>query len=356
MSNHYYKHDKIENFLIDVLLKTGLNREHSYLIANNLVESNLCGYDSHGVLRFEHYITRFENKTTNVSPGIKIKEVSSSSSIVDGDSGPGQVVAYASMKEAVRLAELSAVGCAIATNSNHFGRASYYTAIAVDKNMIGISMTHTDSNTLPYGGSIPYFGSNTLAFSVPTNREFNIVVDFSMTSMSFGKIYSAQLRGAGIPDGVAVDESGNITSDPFKVSSLLPAAGYKGYALAMMIEILCTMLTGNPFCRYVVDMYKDIDKSRCLGHFFMAIDIKKFRAVESFKSDIGVMVKDLLEIPPAHGFDSVGIPGKIEYETRQSRLEHGILLPETLKDSLVGIGNKYSVDFPEDALVNYRGE
>ncbi|MFC1822586.1 Ldh family oxidoreductase [Thermodesulfobacteriota bacterium] len=346
-----YRADKISILLSQLFLRVGVKQEDAVLIANSLVDSNLCGYDSHGVLRTPHYVERFSNGTTNVSPNITFKQLSPGAAILDGDHGAGQIVAHKAMGYALNLAKESGVGCVAAYRSNHFGRAAYFTAQAVNADMIGLAMTHTDANTLPYGGTRPYLGSNALAFSAPTDKDFPLVIDLSMTAISFGKIYEANLKGTNILPNCACDESGAMTTDPKNVCNLYPAAGYKGYGLSIMIEVLCAMLTGNPFAHYLVDMYDQIDLPRELGHFFMAIEIKRFRDVDAFKKDMAQMIDDLHGIPPQNGFDSVKVPGELEYYNMQERKKHGIMLPQALIESLRELAVKYQVEFPKDALI-----
>ena len=341
-----YDSAALSGFLTELFFVVGLNKNDSKFIAKSLVESNLCGYDSHGILRVPHYISRFENGTTKKITQIKIKELSTSLSLVDGGHGAGQIVARDSILKAIEMAEINGIGCVGVKNSNHFGRAGYFTNIAVEKGMIGIAMTHTDTNTLPYGGAKPYFGSNALAFSSPTGNEYPICIDFSMTSLSFGKIYDAELKKINIPEGSAVDEDGVMTIKPDKVSNLIPAAGYKGFGLSLMIEVLCAILTGNPFAHNVVDMYKELDKPREIGHFFIAIDISKFRNINYYLNDITQMILDLHSIPPQKGFDGVKIPGELEYKIKLERSEKGIPLPIELINDLKILSEKFNISFP----------
>jgi len=337
-------HLLVKNSITSLFEKIGMNLNDSEYISDSLVDSNLSGYDSHGIMRVPHYIERFENKTTKIITNIKAKRISNTISLIDGNHGAGQIVSREAINTAVNLAKKCGIGCVGVKNSNHFGRAAYYTNYAASQGMIGIAMTHTDTNTLAYGGREPYFGSNALAFSCPSNNLYPVCLDFSMTSVSFGKVYDAEINDKKLPDGSAVNENGELTRFPHEVSNLLPAAGYKGYALSMMIEILCAILTGNPFGKNVVDMYKDIEKPRKIGHFFLVIKIDSFVDQATFLENINKMINELHSIQPDKNSNGVKIPGEIEFNQKKVRMKEGIPLPQKLIRELNSIFKKYEIN------------
>ena len=347
-----YKVDHVSKFLVKLYKEVGLSRNDASILVDSLITSNLCGYDSHGIMRTAHYIEKFENGSTKVNPEIKIKNISASAIIVDGDYGAGQIVSMRAVKNIINIAGKTGIAVAAIKNSNHFGRAGYYTSELAKNGKIGIAMTHTDANTVPDGGTKPYFGTNVISFSAPSSGDYPIIIDFSMSKISFGKVYDAKLYEKLLPENVALDTFGNITNDPNKVEYLIPMAEYKGYSLSMMIEILCALLVGMPFGPYVVDMYKQTEIPRKLGHIFIAIDIEKFRDINEFKNDIFRMISDLHRITPQNGLEKVRVPGESTYNVYNERTKNGIPLPSTLINELKFLADKYNIIFPVEAIVS----
>ena len=180
-------------------------------------------------------------------------------------------------------------------------------------------MTHTDANTVPYGGKKPFFWFKCYCFLLPSNLPYPIVIDMSLNKLSYGKIYEAEFVKKDLPKNSVLDRYGNYTTDPKKAEILLPAAEYKGYALSMMIEIFCSILIGIPFGNQIIDMYKQMEERRNLGHVFIAINIEQFRPVDEFKSDIEKMCFNLQNIPRMSEDLKIQIPGEIEHSTMLDR-------------------------------------
>jgi ureidoglycolate dehydrogenase (NAD+) len=253
------------------------------------------------------------------------------------------------MQEAVKLAE-NGIGFVGVRKSSHFGIAGYTAIQALKKDMIGIVVSHTDAAVIPFGGKRPAVGTNPLAVAVPTDREYPILLDMATSAASFGKILVAKDKGEQIPPDWAVDEEGVPTTDPQKVKYLMPMAGPKGYALALIFDILSGPLTGALFGKKLPLMYGDYDKHRELGHFIGAINIANFVPVAEFKKNVGIMIDDIHDTPAARGFERVLVPGEKEYLTRLTYEKEGIPIPsETLKD-LRASAQELELPFPFSAV------
>lgn len=346
MSSKHYDSEQIRKFCEQYFAKIGIPKNDTKLLTDVLLEADLKGINSHGILRVPHYSERLLNGSIKSKPDMKFCKVGDSSMILDADDGMGHVAAAKAMEKAVDIAGKSAVGTVSVVNSSHFGIAGYFSEIAAAKNMIGIVMTHTDANTAPYGASESYIGSNALAFSAPTNESYYFTVDFSFAKISYGKIYNAKLKGLQLPEGSAIDCEGNFTVDPDKVEHLCPAAEHKGYGMLLMIEIMCSLLTGIPFCRYVNDMYKDMENPRKLGHFIMAIDISKFNNIEIFKKSISKMISDIHFLKTDSNSSHVYVHGEIEYLNKTENISKGIPLEDSLVEELSSLGKSYGITFP----------
>jgi ureidoglycolate dehydrogenase (NAD+) len=332
--------------VVDQMLTTaGLCEAHSRIVADSITVAELFGFHSHGVLRIPHYVKRLRIGSLNGNPDIRVVQKKGNTAIVDGDHGMGHPIALFAMQEAMKLAE-NGVGFVGVRKSSHFGIAGYTAMQALKKDMIGIVISHTDASVIPYGGKKPAIGTNPLAVAVPTGREYPILLDMATSAASLGKILVAKSKGESIPPDWGVDEEGEPTTDPGKVKYMVPMAGPKGYALALIFDILSGPLTGALFGKKLPLMYGDYDKHRDLGHFIGAIKIENFVSVAEFKKNVGIMIDDLHATPPAKGFDRVLVPGEKEYLTRLQYEKEGIPVPTETFRELQACAQELDVPFP----------
>jgi ureidoglycolate dehydrogenase (NAD+) len=311
---------RLESFTAACLQKLGLEAADAHLVAETLVAANLRGVDSHGVVRLPHYATRLRNGSVKARPNITARRTAPSAAVVEGDAGMGQLVAVRAMREAISLAKESGVGAVVARNSSHCGACAYFVELAVQEGMIGVALTHTDSIMVPPGMKRIFLGSNPIAFGAPGARE-PVIVDMSTTHVAWGKVLVARQEGKSIPADWGVDEHGKPTTDAQRVVGLAPTGGHKGYALALMIEILCAQLAGVPFGRHVTKMYGELDKPRNLGHFMLALDVARFTDSKVFFSEIESLLREIRA-------EGALAPGDPERSTAERRGREGIPLGE----------------------------
>jgi ureidoglycolate dehydrogenase (NAD+) len=319
-------HQRLASFTAACLEKLGLEAADARLVSETLVAANLRGVDSHGVVRLPHYAARLRNGTVKARPNITARRTAPSAAVVEGDAGMGQLVAVRAMHEAIRLARETGTGTVVARNSSHCGACAYFVELAVKQGMIGVALTHTDSIMVPPGMKRIFLGSNPIAFGAPGAHE-PVIVDLSTTHVAWGKVLVARQEGKPIPADWGVDEQGKPTTDAQRVVGLAPTGGHKGYALALMIEILCAQLGGVPFGRHVTKMYGELNKPRNLGHFMLALDVGRFTEPREF----GAQVSRLVEEARAEGALA---PGDPERSTAERRRREGIPLGEATRGEL----------------------
>lgn len=332
-----------------VLEKAGLKKEDAYLIADTLVEANLRGVDTHGIVRLPlYYLKRIKKGLINVNPNYLVLKRSTSTALIDADDGPGQVVTFQAMQLAVEMAKNSGVALVGIKNSSHFGMAAYFAMEALKEDMIGIAMTHADSRVTPFGASKAYLGTNPLAVAIPAEKHFPIVLDMATSATSMGSIILAAMQEREIPEGLAIDECGKVTTNPKKVAALLPAGGAKGSGLAIIIDVLCGILTGSNFGKHI-HRGDDFSKPEKLGHLVGAINIAFFCNPAKFKNRVDQMILEIKSLPPAPGVDEILLPGEREFKTREERLKKGIPIPQDLFEKLQGLEGCYieQVSIPE---------
>jgi ureidoglycolate dehydrogenase (NAD+) len=319
-------HPKLESFTAACLEKLGIEAADAKLVAETLVAANLRGVDSHGVVRLPHYARRLRNGSVKARPSITVRRTSASAALVEGDAGMGQLVAVRAMQEAISLAKQSGVGAVVARNSSHCGACAWFVEMAVKEGMVGVALTHTDSIMVPPGMKRIFLGSNPIAFGAPGKGE-PVIIDMSTTHVAWGKVLVARQEGRSIPSDWGVDQDGKPTTDAQQVVGLAPTGGHKGYALALMVEILCAQLAGVPFGRHVTKMYGELDKPRNLGHFMLALDVARFADAKVFFSQIDALVREI------HAEEAMA-PGDPERRSAQRRRREGIALGEATVDEL----------------------
>ena len=326
MSETSVSHEKLTAFASGCLRSLGLTAADAQLVADTLVAANLRGVDSHGVVRLPHYATRLRNGSVKPRPDISVRRTGASSAMVEGDAGMGQLVAARAMREAIALARDSGVGAVGARNSSHCGACAYFVELALREGMIGVALTHTDPIMVPPGMKRIFLGSNPIAFGAPGGSGPPVLVDMSTTHAALGKVIVARQEGKPIPPDWGVDAEGKPTTDPARVVGLAPTGAHKGYALALMVEVLCALLTGVPFGLHVTKMYAELDKPRNLGHFMLALDVARFTDAAAFRSQIDLFLQEIRAQEPADPARPPLAPGDPERLTAGERTRHGIPL------------------------------
>ena len=336
---------KLFTFVQDVLAAVGVPREDAAIVADCLLTANLSGIDSHGVVRLAHYISRLQNGTIKTKADLTFEKGAPSLRILDGGDGLGHVVTYHACTRAMELAKESGSGVVVVKNSSHFGMTGFYVKRIVSEGYVGMMMTDTDAFLIPFGARKAFFGTNPIAIGFPTDG-IPVILDMSTTSIPYGRIALAKTEGKPIPPEWGFDEEGRPNTDPNRIAGLHPIAGPKGSGLAMVIDIFCSVLSGMPWGPHINAMYGQMDEPRKLGHFVMAIDIKRLMPLDLFKQRLGEMLQEFSAIPPADGFDRVYYPGQIEGERRQRRGVEGIPIDPGLYQELQGVGKRFGVPFP----------
>ena len=352
MIKTFKKYDwlKVKKFGVTYLERLGFFTKDADTIINVLLTADLRGKSSHGILRLPHYVERYLNKTIKIRPNMQFKHVAGASAILDADDAAGQVAGVMAMDKAIEIAKTQGVGIVPVIRSSHNGIAGYYTDRAAKENLVGLAMTHTDSNTVPFGAAEPYLGTNAIAFSAPADGVHPLSIDFCTSKISYGKVYDSQVNGIPLTKRSAMDKEGHFTTDPNQAEYMVSAAEHKGYGLGLMVEVLCAHLTGIPFTKHITDMYKEIDKPRNLGQFYLAIDIAKFIPPGIFKENIQHMMNDLHNLKTDADHDQVRVHGERSYSNQIRNERDGIPLEETLVCELSAMAATHGIHFPQSKI------
>ncbi|MBA7531307.1 putative oxidoreductase YjmC [subsurface metagenome] len=338
------KEQELRKFCENICLKVGLSQKDTYIFVDSLLFANLRGIDSHGIMRFPPYVRRLVEGGAKINPQIKKVREESSMILIDGDSGMGQIVSMYATKLAIDKAKKVGISIVGVKNSSHFGAASYYTIKMAEKNMVGISMTNGLTVMAAWGGVKRVIGNNPLSIAAPYKKDKPVVLDMAMSKVSGGKVRLAAKNNQKIPQDWIIDPQGKKTDDPnnlAKGGALLPFGEYKGYGLAVMIEILVGILTGAGRLHEVKSWLKTSNAPIYTGHCFIAINIENFISLESFKERLDWVVKELKSSPLAKGFKGIFVPGEIEFEIERRRRKEGIPISEEIWKDLKGLSKTY---------------
>lgn len=330
--------DRLRDFATAVYEGAGMSASDARLVADTLVQADLWGHQSHGVLRLGWYLDRIRNGV--MSPVTKPEFVVDSGAIalIDGHDGVGHVLTMLATQEAVRRAKQHGVAVVGVRSSNHFGTCMYYTRLGALDGCVMWLTSNGGPAMAPWGGRKKIIGTNPWSVAAPAGKHPPFLMDMANTGVARGKIYLARNRREKIPEGWAIDSNGAPTTDPQAAIDgiILPMAGHKGYAIAMMVDVLSGVLTGGGFLSQVHSPYKTAEQSNC-GHFMVAVNIEALQPLSQFHERMEQYIAEIKSVPLAQGFDEIFYPGEMEARNDIANRRDGLLLPQDTCASLAAI-------------------
>ncbi|MFD0942112.1 Ldh family oxidoreductase [Pedobacter boryungensis] len=349
---------KLRSFTYSIFKKMGCSHEHATLATDVLIRSDLRGIDSHGVARLSGYVRLWEKKRINATPNIKVVYETPTTATVDGDGGLGLVVAPFAMKVAIEKAEKFGSGWVAVKNSNHFGIAGYHALLAVEKDMIGISMTNASPLVAPTYANERLLGTNPMCYAFPAGKYPPVVVDMATAAAANGKLEIAQRANKEIPDGWVQDNEGNSSTNPNELKnggSLLPLGSdkdhgsHKGYGLSATVDILSAVLSGAnygpwvpPFVAFLEPNANPVGEG--IGHFFGAMRVDGFRPADDFKNHLDNWIERFKSAKTINPSQKVIIPGEPEAEAEVERKVNGIPIIDVVVNDLNELAIKLGVE------------
>lgn len=331
--------DALCTFAARLFASTSMPIHDARFCAQCLVQANLWGVDSHGVLRLPLYLRRLRGGGVNPRPTIHRARGSAAIEVLDGDAGMGFIVARDAMIRAIALAEESGLGGVGVVNSNHFGAAGLYTRLAAERGLVGIAMSNSVAKVVAPGGSRPITGSNPLSVAIPTYGAFPFVLDMSLSAVAAGRLLLARQRGERIPLGWATDRRGRPTDDPDEAFAgfYAPAGGVKGLGLSYVIDILCGVIAGGPFGTALTSML-DVRVPAQTGHMLIAMNISVIISPDRMRERMGDFVAGVKASPMLDDSAEMLVPGERAHRTEVQRRAEGVPVPEPLYEELVALG------------------
>ena len=350
---------ELTNFTADIFEKLGVPRKDAEITAENLISADRRGIASHGLARLARYVDGIKEGVIKANAKMKIINETPTTILVSGEDGLGQPVSHYTMEKVIEKAKKNGTAFASVKDSNHFGIAGYYAIMALQHNLIGISMTNSAPLVVPTFGCDMIIGTNPIAVAVPTKKHRPWVLDMATSTVPRGKLEVYARRDKKMPLMWATDEHGIPNEDPKLVldnlinrrgGGLLPlgggeelTGGHKGYGLSMMIDIFCGVLSGGSFGLEVYGHGKDKPADVC--HFFGAIDPSAFTPLDEFKQKMDDSIDQLKNSPKAKGQEKIYYAGEKEWDFEE-KYKDNVEIEAKVIDGMKKIAEGLGIKFP----------
>ena len=342
------KHVSLHRLCTKIQVGFGVPEPDADVVSDCLIEANLMGLDTHGIIRLRVYMDRIKAGGNNPKPNIQMVRENPCTALMDADNALGPVGGKRAMAMAIEKAESMGIGVVIIRNCNHYGPAGYYARMALEYDMIGVSMTNVLASMPPTGGVEARTGNNPYSISFPAQDEPPIVVDAATSMSSWGKLFLCDQKGEDLPPGCYLDSEGRPTVNPRDVMNggmLLPIAGHKGYGIAVAIELLTGMLANAPLAPDIPHPNKVLDEPGANTFFMAAIRIDNFVDSEQFKRRMDEWIRLIRSTRRMDDVERIWLPGEKEIVTRQQRVVTGIPLNAEMVIELQALATEAGVVF-----------
>lgn len=339
------KYKKMYNFIFSAFKSIGLNNQDSAYVSEGLINASLRGVDSHGVRLLKHYILSGINGRKNTKPKYKFFKKYKTSLLINADNGYGLAACRRGLEKSLKIVDKYGVACTAVVNSSHCGCLASSVIPISKKGYMVLGFTHADSLLLSTNSSKAYFGTNPLCFAFPRKNKEPFCLDMSPSLFSWNKVLTYRSQNKKLPKNICADINGKMTTDPNKAASLIPIGDYKGYALASMIEILCSIITGMNFGKNIPKMFDfDIKKTRNLGQMFIVFKTDLFSENKSIFKNLERMYKDVSKLPKKKSNLKILLPNDRESSTLVIRKKEGIEISKELKNDFIYISNLLKIE------------
>src|SRR5271163_3763125 len=338
--------ERLTAFVVRAFIAAGLPDADAETLSKLMVEADLRGSDTHGVIRLPLYVRRIRAGGINVKPDIRVVGDRPSAALIDGDNGMGHLVMRRAAALAIEKAKATGIGWVGARMSNHAGPAALYVTLPLHHDMIGLYFAVGSNNHLPpWGGSESLLGTNPMAVAVPAQDEPAIVLDMAPTVAAYGKVRLKAQRGEQMPVGWMIDKDGKPLTDPKRADEghLLPIGDYKGYGLSLIIGLLAGALNRAALGRDVIDFVKNTGQATNTGQAIAAIAIDTFVPPAEFKRTIDHFIRDIRNSPRLPGVERIWLPGEQSHAKLVERRAHGVPMPKALRESLDGVARDLNI-------------
>lgn len=318
--------ETLQAVAVSVLAKLGTPEDLARVVAHSLVEANLVGHDSHGVMRLMQYADMVRRGQVKPAARHEAAEMHQATARIDGRWGWGQPAALGATALAIEMARVQGTAAVAVSNCNHVGRLGEYVEIVARAGLIGLAFCNSSPIVAPHGGRTRMLGTSPLACAVPRADGVDpVLIDMATSATAEGKLRVAREKGESIAPGQILDRGGAPSQNPadfYDGGVILPMAGHKGYGLAVMIDLLAGALSG-------MGPASSAEYGGGNGTLILALDPARFGDGARFAAHVEDLCRSLAAAPTAPGVDRVLVPGEPEWRARAQRRSDGVALPET---------------------------
>lgn len=342
--------EDIKEFFLAVLKAVKVRDDVARYVTEGLVSTSIRGVDSHGIRLFPHYIAGVEGGRINPVPNYKFEQTAPATGKFDADHTFGHAAGIEAMHKAMELAKGAGTGIVAVYNSSHNGAMAYFALEAAKKDYIGFAFTHADSLINSPGSTRAFFGTNPVCMAVPCESEEPFCYDSAPSFITWNRVRQYCEEDMDVPHSIIADKNGNETINPHEATQLLPIGGYKGFGLAMVVDILCGLLTGMPVGRDISNMFRDpITQKRYLGQFYIALRIDVFQPLDLFKKRMRQLMDDVRREPQRDKNIPVMVAGDPQKHASADRLKNGIPIKELDLNAFRSLSGKYKINLFKEA-------
>ncbi len=334
--------ERLENVVHKVFAGVGVPRHRARRVAHSLVESNLVGHASHGVLRVGSYVEMIEDGRIDPHGETTVVRQSATTALLDGGQNFGQIVAHEGMERAMAKAREHDMGMVAIHHTGHTGRLGEYVAHAAQQGFMALicgSGAGQGGAVAPYGGTGRVFNTNPITWGIPAAKHPPVFLDFATSVSAWGKIQEAIDEKSPLPEGWILDDEGNPTTDPMALQEggvMLPFGEHKGYCLSFLVEAVANGLIGNS-CAPLPDHERDY------ALVMTAVNISAFQPLDAFCRTVDDLIVATKSARKAEGVEEILVPGEYEWKNRSRHLEEGLDLPDATWQRIVDTGEEYGV-------------
>ena len=330
------REDDLAALATRALVALGLRPADAADAARILVLGDLFGLHTHGVARIEQYGERIALGGIKAQPAIRVEHAAPTIARVDGDNGLGPLVGCRALEAAMAMAREFGTGVAFARASNHFGPVAPYNYLAAAEGFASIAGSNSTTTIAPTGGAEARLGNSPVGFGVPSPGGAPVILDMAVSVVARAKIRDAMKRGEAIPDTWATDRSGRPTTDPKAALEgfLQPIGGYKGYGLALIVDLFAGLLSGAAYLTHVQSWSDAPERPQDLGHFFIAIDTRALGDASWLAERMADFAAILRSTPPSDPATPVRLPGETVLERLALHRRDGVALDPAVRAGL----------------------
>jgi uncharacterized oxidoreductase len=340
-------HTVLQEFGTAIFQAAGVPADQARILTDHLVEANLVGHDSHGIIHIPGYVRQLQKGTMRPVGSYRVVRETPASCVIDANRNIGIVLAYQAMQMAVERAKSHTLGAVAVHQATHIGRLGAFPPLAAEQDCIGLLLLNGGGRfTAPFGGVARRLPPNPLAISVPCLQGPPLMLDMTTSMVAGGKVMIAKARNQPVPEGWLVDQDGKMVTDPAAFldgrAAMLPlggALGHKGYGLAVMIDAIAGGLSW-------AGCSAEQPTRGGSGFLALAIKIESFIDIADYKKEIQILIDWIKSSPTMPGVDKIYLPGEIEWEKRRQREAEGIPVEETTWADILAVADELKVSRP----------